>query len=390
MAAGSAGLRQSPPRNSGLDAELVGHLLPQRGEVAGLPHQHQVAGRQRVHQSRFPRAGARRRIDDHRLFGLENLAHAAKHLLGQRVELGSAVIDRRIIHRPQDAVRDVGRPGNLQEMPSGWDVSSGASESSFRRSLPAFAVALLYTTCQSESRGRWIGFNAIARSTLPEVGGRAAARSDHRGRTAAGRQAERARAQRAARACRARRCARPSACWRPTGLLVQLPNRGRPGRGAVARGRAPRLRGHGLAGRAGGRACRGPRHGRRPRRFAGRCRASWRRRHKPGATCRPTTGSTALIHDRLNAIAGNAGARAQTYRTLNASAACPRVSLQPQSAPSGIGPSAEHRSMIEALAARDGAALRDLLVGHLRAKLQAVLDTMDEQRRQEPSGGQEQ
>jgi DNA-binding GntR family transcriptional regulator len=32
--------------------------------------------------------------------------------------------------------------------------------------------------------------------------------------------------------------------------------------------------------------------------------------------------------------------------------------------------------MITALAARDGAALRDLLVQHLRAKLQAVLETM--------------
>ena len=35
--------------------------------------------------------------------------------------------------------------------------------------------------------------------------------------------------------------------------------------------------------------------------------------------------------------------------------------------------------MIAALAARDGAALRDLLVRHLRTKLQAVLETMDGQ-----------
>jgi DNA-binding GntR family transcriptional regulator len=37
---------------------------------------------------------------------------------------------------------------------------------------------------------------------------------------------------------------------------------------------------------------------------------------------------------------------------------------------------AEHRDMIAALAARDGAALRDLLVRHLQAKKQAVLETM--------------
>ena len=33
--------------------------------------------------------------------------------------------------------------------------------------------------------------------------------------------------------------------------------------------------------------------------------------------------------------------------------------------------------MIEALAARDGARLREILVRHLKAKLQAVLETMD-------------
>ena len=126
MAAGSARLAPVAAHELGLDAELVGHLLPQRGEVAGLPHQHEVARRQRVHQRRFPRAGARRRIDDHRLLGLEDLPHAAQNLLGQRIELRSAVIDGRIVHRPQDPVGDVGRPGDLQEMPAARDVSSGA------------------------------------------------------------------------------------------------------------------------------------------------------------------------------------------------------------------------------------------------------------------------
>ena len=37
----------------------------------------------------------------------------------------------------------------------------------------------------------------------------------------------------------------------------------------------------------------------------------------------------------------------------------------------------EHREMIAALAARDGAALRDLLIRHLRAKQQAVLETLE-------------
>ncbi len=81
-----------------------------------------------------------------------------------------------------------------------------------------------------------------------------------------------------------------------------------------------------------------------------------------------------LIHDRLNALAGNAVLE-QTYRTLNARlhALRFRSNLNPAKWDLAV---AEHRAMIEALAARDGAALRDLLVEHLRAKQQAVLDSM--------------
>ena len=37
----------------------------------------------------------------------------------------------------------------------------------------------------------------------------------------------------------------------------------------------------------------------------------------------------------------------------------------------------EHRQMIDALAARDGDRLRELLVRHVRTKLRTVLETMD-------------
>ena len=50
-----------------LEAEALGHLLPQRGELAGLEHQHAVAGRQRVDERRFPGAGAGSGVDDHRI-----------------------------------------------------------------------------------------------------------------------------------------------------------------------------------------------------------------------------------------------------------------------------------------------------------------------------------
>ncbi|TAJ83236.1 GntR family transcriptional regulator [Reyranella sp.] len=84
-----------------------------------------------------------------------------------------------------------------------------------------------------------------------------------------------------------------------------------------------------------------------------------------------------IIHDRLNAIAGNA-VLGQTYRTLNARlhALRFRSNLNRAKWDQAV---AEHRSMIAALAARDGAALRDLLIRHLRAKQQAVLASMNNQ-----------
>ena len=81
------------------------------------------------------------------------------------------------------------------------------------------------------------------------------------------------------------------------------------------------------------------------------------------------------IHDRLNAIAANP-VLANAYRALNARlhALRFRSNLNQMKWDAAV---AEHRSMIAALAARDGAALRDLLIRHLRAKQQAVLASMD-------------
>ena len=42
-----------------LQAEPLGQLVPQRGEMAGLEHQHPVAGRERVDERGLPGAGAR-------------------------------------------------------------------------------------------------------------------------------------------------------------------------------------------------------------------------------------------------------------------------------------------------------------------------------------------
>ena len=80
------------------------------------------------------------------------------------------------------------------------------------------------------------------------------------------------------------------------------------------------------------------------------------------------------IHDRLNAIAANP-VLAHTYRVLNTRLHALRFRSNLNVAKWNKAV-AEHRDMIAALAARDGAALRDLLIRHLQAKKQAVLETM--------------
>src|SRR5262249_18522154 len=93
-------------------------LLPQRGEMTGLAHQHAVAGRERVDERRFPGAGSRGRVDHYRLLRLEHRLEAFQDLEAHLAELGSPVVDGRLVDRAQDAIRNVRRTGNLQEVAS--------------------------------------------------------------------------------------------------------------------------------------------------------------------------------------------------------------------------------------------------------------------------------
>jgi len=83
------------------------------------------------------------------------------------------------------------------------------------------------------------------------------------------------------------------------------------------------------------------------------------------------------IHDRINAIAGNP-ILTHTFRTLNARLHALRFRSNLVQAKWDKAVK-EHREMVEALAARNGERLRDLLVKHLRNKQRAVLETMSEQ-----------
>lgn len=81
------------------------------------------------------------------------------------------------------------------------------------------------------------------------------------------------------------------------------------------------------------------------------------------------------IHDRINAIAGNP-ILTHSFRTLNARLHALRFRSNLVRAKWDHAV-AEHREMIEALAARNGERLRDLLVRHLRTKQRTVLETME-------------
>ena len=107
-----------------LEAQPRRHIAPERRKVAGLEHEHAVAGGERVHQCGLPRAGARRRIDDDRAACLEDSLKPFDHLVPERRELWTTMIDGRPRDRVQHALGHVGRPGDLQKVTSAFDGHS--------------------------------------------------------------------------------------------------------------------------------------------------------------------------------------------------------------------------------------------------------------------------
>ena len=103
----------------GFDPEAVRHLLPQRGEMAGLDHQHPLALGNKVGKRGFPGAGPGRRVDDHGRVRLEDCFHSIKAFPADLGKGRAAMVDRGMIHCAKDTVRYVGRARDLEEMPPG-------------------------------------------------------------------------------------------------------------------------------------------------------------------------------------------------------------------------------------------------------------------------------
>src|SRR5918998_1018450 len=99
-----------------LVAQVPRRLGEQGAEMAVVERQDALTRRQHVHQRCLPRPGPRRRVEDDRtLARAEDLPQGWQDLPGQLGELGAPVVYNRPVHRPQDAIGHVRRPGDLQE-----------------------------------------------------------------------------------------------------------------------------------------------------------------------------------------------------------------------------------------------------------------------------------
>ena len=96
--------------------EAFRQTLPQRRKLPGFIHEHLVAGRQRIDQGGFPRAGARRGIDHDMTIRLEDLLDVGQQPERHFAEGRAAVVHGRVIDSPQDPVRYIRRARNLQKM----------------------------------------------------------------------------------------------------------------------------------------------------------------------------------------------------------------------------------------------------------------------------------
>ena len=99
-----------------LDPQPSGELGPKGGKLPGFTHQHPVAGFQHVDQRGLPGAGPRGREDDDRVPRLENRLDSGQDLQAKHREFRSAMINGRTVDGPKDAIWNVGRAGDLQEM----------------------------------------------------------------------------------------------------------------------------------------------------------------------------------------------------------------------------------------------------------------------------------
>src|ERR1700736_4521631 len=88
-------------------------------KLAEASDEHLVVRSKRIGERRFPRARAtRRKDDDPPLFGLEDLLQPLVKRQSELGEVGRSMILHGDMHRAQDAVRNIRRARNEQEITS--------------------------------------------------------------------------------------------------------------------------------------------------------------------------------------------------------------------------------------------------------------------------------
>lgn len=116
-----------PPRGRDLvkgDVQGPGTLSVQGAEVSIGDDEGAVAGGEGVHDRGLPGPGARSGEEEYGpVVGAEYAAEPREDFADQGAELGPTVIDHGLSHRPEDAVRDVRRAGNLQKR-TAWHAAA--------------------------------------------------------------------------------------------------------------------------------------------------------------------------------------------------------------------------------------------------------------------------
>ena len=115
---GSAPCRQSLGDEIHVQSQTYGHVFPQRGELAGLEHQHLVAGRKRIDdaasQAPVPEDGKIMTLPVVLKIGFRS----SRSPSASSAKLGAAVIDGRPRDGAQNAVGNIAWSGNLKEVTS--------------------------------------------------------------------------------------------------------------------------------------------------------------------------------------------------------------------------------------------------------------------------------
>ncbi len=103
-----------------IELKTLGKPLPKACEMAGFAHQDFVARAQSVYKCRLPSTGTRGWVNDDWLLRLENASNAFEDRFSECLKFGSSMVNRGVVHSPENSVGNIGRTRNLQKVTTAW------------------------------------------------------------------------------------------------------------------------------------------------------------------------------------------------------------------------------------------------------------------------------